>query len=494
MDIEGAEDIDIGFLTSLNLIATNHDDLCQEISISSENDCKLLSIPVSDHQSFPTEEINNYEQGNSLKANCIVTENQSLPITSVINRIEEELSEEDSSLEKDVISTKSVSCLFWILSCTLYDLIIQRFISHTSHCCHHQLMPNCSSLFFSLEFPFDEEDEEDSSLDSSPLHCSVCKASFARLENLLKHLATRKHFDNITTKNMKAAAKMYSQYHHLLVKQSLYRCACCSFSPVDHNGLVVHLKSQQHRESVSSLTGPAECTVCEFYDYDGNLMLDHFQSAEHVAQAKNGCCIKEKRSNIKCPDCEKVLHSTIQYASHRRKNHPSLVSESQTKLKQCRYCDHKAKPTALAQHYVRFHCNERLYQCTICEIGFNFAYDLRQHRNTVKHVNNVLDTYVDNIRRRLLDSSCLSDSNTNVMEFTNGRDDVSKSMRCKFCRYTTPVLAQLQTHYVTHHEEKYPEEDKTDTPNTGTISVCRFCDTAVPDQELLPHELNHVEV
>lgn len=306
----------------------------------------------------------------------------------------------------------------------------------------------------------------------------MCDISFTREDNLVRHLLLKKHWENISSHNQITAATLCTQHHNQLMRHSKFYCQCCNFTCVTHDSLISHLKSQQHREITLNLYGPLYCSVCNFLDYERDQLLEHCTSLAHVKAVITGCSIKEKQSNIKCIKCSKILQSAVKFRQHMNRHEKN---RSSAKTSKCRYCEFTGKKSAVSNHIVRVHCNERLNHCDTCDRSFHYEYDLKKHYSTAKHFNNVLDSY----KRKF--------------NLTGGIFEVWKHgqtrMKCNFCPYTTMVLSQLQSHYITHHEESCPlSEDVAITGSNHDRRACRFCSCTVKLQDLSAHEVGHVQV
>lgn len=339
-----------------------------------------------------------------------------------------------------------------------------------------------------ISSPCSDLTDDNDDADQSCLHCSICCCDFSRRSNLIHHLMSVKHRQNINESNLKQAAALYTKFHTDLLRQSSFQCSCCSFSPIDHSGLVAHMKSQQHTESVSKLVGPLECSNCGFLDYQGDQMLAHCLSADHIRKSKTGCCIKERRSKIRCNICGSVLHSTLHYSRHLKHQHEREISTAT----QCRYCRFEGTATAVSQHTLRSHVNDRKFTCDVCNQSFNFLYDLKKHYNSLKHIDRVLESYSHEIKYTTTHAPHIGPL------IASDRDRGSSkvpNMKCKFCPFVTPNLSQLQRHYVSHHEETYVMvEDTVPASRASKVKVCRFCSCTVEAQLLISHEIKHVLV
>lgn len=298
-------------------------------------------------------------------------------------------------------------------------------------------------------------------------------------------MTSQKHKSKITKENQLLAAQLYTKYHSELLKRAAFQCGCCSFAAIRHEDLVVHLKSQQHTESIAKLVGPLECVQCSFLNYSGTDMLQHCLTHVNVSTV----VLKEKRHRIKCQKCAQILHSTLHYSRHLKQQH-SKTQDNDVKLKQCDYCLFKGKRTTVNEHISRTHRSHRPYLCKACDGDFHAKYDLAKHLSTKKHIERVLDNFKPVYR----ETNQTDSGNDNSM--MSGRiSHTNATMRCKFCPFQTSDIASLQEHYVSHHEESCPLAE--DQPSSGTHQgvplFCRFCHQQILlRSSLYEHEVMHL--
>ena len=316
------------------------------------------------------------------------------------------------------------------------------------------------------------------------LTCTICDRTFSKVENLVVHLTSRKHRSSITDVNRHIAARLYTQYHADLVKRSAYQCACCTFAAVHHDGLITHLKSQQHNENVVKLSGPLECVPCSFLDYDGSSMLAHCLSEDHQKVSSRSIVLKERRSQIKCLKCSKVLHSTLHYTRHMANQHLKTVS-ADVKLKKCDYCEFIGKPSTVNQHISRTHRSERPYLCKVCQTDFHSKYDLAKHYNTGKHIDRVFSSYKEFVVIAV-------DGGNTVTAATSSQRNM---MRCNYCIYSTSELSLLQCHYKSTHNNMEVDDTIQERKPSSRPVFCRYCNQqSTNNASLFAHELKHVQV
>lgn len=189
--------------------------------------------------------------------------------------------------------------------------------------------------------------------------------------------------------------------------------------------------------------------------------------------------LREKKSNIKCLECGKVLHSTLHYTRHINFQH-SKTEEDGTRIKLCYYCNFKGKPSTVNQHISRTHYEHRSNFCLACGSNFHSKYDLHKHYSTKKHIESTLEQLVSKV------------GVTDITAATSSKD----SMRCTYCAFTTNELRLLQTHYTSNHGDESAEDRVLlHTGTSVTQTYCRFCKLQVTEpRDLYIHEVQHVLV
>ncbi|KAF6019799.1 hypothetical protein EB796_021889 [Bugula neritina] len=150
---------------------------------------------------------------------CKVAEARSLPITTIISRIQAEDSGSDSDYE-------------------------------TADGGHHPPPSHTGGKWKPANISFDDSNispRKSPSLDvlpsshltslqsngtgASDQFCDVCSLRFTKVENLVIHLTSKKHRSNITLENKHLAAQLYTRHHSDLLKRAAFSAAAVHLLP-----------------------------------------------------------------------------------------------------------------------------------------------------------------------------------------------------------------------------------------------------------------------
>lgn len=75
----------------------------------------------------------------------------------------------------------------------------------------------------------------------------------------------------------------------------------------------------------------------------------------------------------RCLKCAKIFHTTVQLKQHTEKYH-------EMKTFSCGYCEYEnAKEGVVKTHTIKHHTKQFPLTCSICKVGFNFNYQLKEH-------------------------------------------------------------------------------------------------------------------
>lgn len=277
------------------------------------------------------------------------------------------------------------------------------------------------------------------------LECTLCDKIFLSKFSFARHLLTPFHSRRakynekhkvICSKGLEAGIQL------LMQRLQRFQCRICDFYTDEEMLLVTHLKSSEHSEHVSTMTGPFICVRCQHICHSNDDMIFHVNSAEHAEIIKSSsqpCVLKEKRCKIACPKCDAVIHSAVQLVSHRKTctTDDGDVAERQNEsgALKCPHCSatFMAKFN-LTVHIRRLHAKDKPFQCRTCEKAFADSGALKLHRQGKQHIDAV--------------TSLLAKREEIQNQFTADDDsgESKQGYQCKQCDFVADSYSDVVVH------------------------------------------------
>ena len=155
---------------------------------------------------------------------------------------------------------------------------------------------------------------------------------------------------------------------------------------------MIHLKTVQHSLKCNALIGPMFCALCSFSTYENEEFLEHMSSVEHVEKVSGStrpCVVQERKTDLTCKFCGKMLHSSVAMRRHLDFWHGNGEPKRSAcgRLRPiCKFCGWQSwSKSTLKIHVRRMHTKERPFRCELCNKSFTDQASLKQHDKGKKH-------------------------------------------------------------------------------------------------------------
>ena len=317
------------------------------------------------------------------------------------------------------------------------------------------------------------------------MECPTCDKQFNSKYNFARHLVSLYHRRRSGKDNRQFLLNESMQT--LLLRQNPYQCRVCNFYCIEQGVFLEHLADKGHKHKVTYLLGPLLCQLCKYYTRKSEQMIDHFKEISHnVRRGDRPCIIKEKRHQIKCPQCDLVVHSASALKRHLNFAHSGkgkriIRSEKGVRVTPaCPYCNLQcASTSALALHVRRIHIREKKHKCDTCHRAFSDKYTLTLHNQSKYHYRRAAEAAGVSLTEFLEDAKNDDSQRTSAAAALNDitkkrqkrkSESTNEDFNCKTCGMTFSSMHNLKIHIKSRRHKRMME-----TVESGNVVQCPTC-------------------